>query len=286
MSRPLLATPILLCLLLLALRDASAQTKTAGARKFDEFGDIQYSDLIARLDNFAIQLQNDPTSKGFILVYRSRRDLPGLSNRLALWSKSYLITSRGLPDVRVVTIDGGVASCLTQELWIIPMGTAPKPRSDAYPRGYSYFEMPVKFDELSFPLPSDMAETGSIEVNSDPITYLDGFAEALRKEPRSRAYVIVYGEYYIEHGAIGNDRGEQKEYARPRLDFPGTARKELRTIRNTLIKTYHIPITRVSTIDGGYRKIRTIELWIVPRGEQAPIPTPNSFPPKRAQNRK
>jgi hypothetical protein len=58
-----------------------AQANPQAARKFDEFSDIQSSDLMARLDNFAIQLQNEPTVKGFILVYRSRRDLQGLSNR-------------------------------------------------------------------------------------------------------------------------------------------------------------------------------------------------------------
>jgi hypothetical protein len=35
------------------------------ARKFDEFGDIQESELKARLDNFAIQVQTEHGTKGF-----------------------------------------------------------------------------------------------------------------------------------------------------------------------------------------------------------------------------
>ena len=38
------------------------------ARKFDEFGDIQASDLIARLDNLAIAVKLEPGSKAFLIV--------------------------------------------------------------------------------------------------------------------------------------------------------------------------------------------------------------------------
>src|SRR5713226_9545265 len=49
----------------------AAQTSSATARKFDEFGDIQASDLIARLDNLAVQLANEPNTKTFLVVYRT-----------------------------------------------------------------------------------------------------------------------------------------------------------------------------------------------------------------------
>jgi len=83
-----------------------AQSGTQRARKFDEFGDILASDLIARLDNLAIQLQNETTAKSFLVVYRSRRDLPGLNNRYAHRMKSYLVDSRGIPAERIITVDG------------------------------------------------------------------------------------------------------------------------------------------------------------------------------------
>ena len=44
-----------------------AQSKENIARKFDEFGDIQQSDLKARLDYFSVQLQTEQGTKGFIL---------------------------------------------------------------------------------------------------------------------------------------------------------------------------------------------------------------------------
>src|SRR6185503_8202733 len=36
------------------------------ARKFDEYGNIRFNDEKARLDNYAIQLQNEPTAQGTI----------------------------------------------------------------------------------------------------------------------------------------------------------------------------------------------------------------------------
>jgi hypothetical protein len=36
-------------------------------RAFDEFGDISCEDEMARLDSFAIQLQNEPSAKGLIV---------------------------------------------------------------------------------------------------------------------------------------------------------------------------------------------------------------------------
>jgi hypothetical protein len=35
----------------------------------DAFGDIQISDFLARADNFAYELQSDPTAKGYVVAY-------------------------------------------------------------------------------------------------------------------------------------------------------------------------------------------------------------------------
>jgi hypothetical protein len=45
----------------------------AAARKIDEYGSIRFGDEQARLDNFAIELQNDPTARGFIIIYAPAR---------------------------------------------------------------------------------------------------------------------------------------------------------------------------------------------------------------------
>ena len=138
-------TLLVVCVALLWNSLTLAQTSSAIARKFDEFGDIQPSDLIARLDNLAVTLSYEPNSTAFLIVYRTRRDLPGLSNRYAQRMKGYLIASRGLPSERIVIVDGGVASCLSQEFWVVPPGSAPKPREDTYDN--SFKPSVYKFDE-------------------------------------------------------------------------------------------------------------------------------------------
>jgi hypothetical protein len=100
------------------------------ARKFDEYGDIRFNDEKARLDNFAIQLQNEPGSTGYIVVYAARTGPAGQAQARADRAKDYLVNTRGIDAARIVTIDGGCREDLTVELWIAPQG-APAVTADA-----------------------------------------------------------------------------------------------------------------------------------------------------------
>jgi hypothetical protein len=91
--------------------------------KFDEYGDIRFNDEKARLDNFAIQLQNQPGSTATIIAYGS---CAGQAQTRADRAKDYLVNTRGIDAGRITTIDGGCRSDLTVQLWIVPAGaTAP-----------------------------------------------------------------------------------------------------------------------------------------------------------------
>jgi len=283
---PRLYLALLFSIFLLAIvfSDVSPQTSNQIARKFDEFGDVQYSDLIARLDNFAIQLQNEPASKGFILVYRTRRDLPGLNNAIAFRSKEYLINSRGIAHDKIVTVDGGEADCQVQELWIVPIGTTPTPRPDAYQRYFPDFDSPRKIDEYGFDPPSLSTQSASWFGNDPNAEYLETFATQLKKEPRTIACIIGYAQYNPRPGLV--DYGNYEPVRDVKLDRRDIARTRLKTERHRLIEVYGISPSRIRLIDGGYRKRRMVELWIVPRGQHLPIPTPNSFPPRQLQKQK
>jgi hypothetical protein len=265
------------CLGLCLAASASSQTNPTAvqnaAQKFDEFGDVYPTDAAARLDNFAIQLQHEPNKAGFIIGYRSYRDLPGLSGRRVNWMRSHLIYSRGIKAERIKAIDGGEAGCLTTEFWIVPVGTAPTPRADAYSRGFDDLEVAPKFDEYAYTIPEDMLDSYSTDYEDG----LEGFANALRKEPRSLAYIIAYSQYRLE------PRDDQKGRTRHAQQDPqGTALKELKQKKAELVKTYGISSSRIRLVEGGYRNWRAIEFWIVPRGAYAPVPTPNVFPKRRA----
>lgn len=242
----MLRKTLLIMWVMLALYSvAPAQTAPAIAHKFDEFGDIEASDLIARLDNLAIQVQHEPSSKAFLLVYRTRRDWPGLSNRYAHRMRSYLIHSRGLPAERIVTVDGGVAPCLWQELWVAPPGTAPKPREDAW--NHSYRPSVYKFDEHYFQIGKTDPNEISYWPNApeDLTSYLEAFGETLLKNRKVVGYLVAF-----------RDDGDKR----------GVTARMLRTERNFLIKEFRIDPSRIKTIDGGYREWRTMELWIAEPG--------------------
>ena len=233
------------CLVLLFYPSVFPQAAATVARKFDEFNDILASDLIARLDNVAIQLQNEPNAKAFFVVYRTRRDLPGLSNRYAHRMKGYLIESRGLPADHMVTVDGGIASCLTQEIWIVPQGAAPKPRDDA--RQSSYQPSVYKFDEHYY---GERHREGLYYWRDSYEELLEAFGLELQKHPKSVGYLIAYRDA---------NEGSLRE-----------TQSALNGRRSFLVKEYGIKPARLKTIVGGYRGSQIVELWIAHEPGAAP----------------
>ncbi len=96
-------------------------------RKFDEYGNLRWSDEKARLDNLAIELRNTPDATGYIFCYGGRVGRVGEAKRRCRQAVNYLIGRRGhdFDPLRVVTVDGGYKANLTVELWIIPSDTTP-----------------------------------------------------------------------------------------------------------------------------------------------------------------
>jgi hypothetical protein len=112
-------------------RTASASTAIAPillCHKFDEYGNIRFNDEKARLDNFAIQLQNEPTSQGYIVAYGACDDE---GQKRADRAKAYLVNTRSIDASRITVINGGCMPELKVELWLCPSGaTAPTPSTD------------------------------------------------------------------------------------------------------------------------------------------------------------
>jgi hypothetical protein len=106
--------------------------------KFDQFGDINCEDEYARLDNFAIHLQNEPSAQGYIIFYGGRRfrgRLPRVGEAAARAGrlKPYLVNRRGIPAERVVVIDGGYQETFQIALWIVPLGATPPEAGSTVP---------------------------------------------------------------------------------------------------------------------------------------------------------
>lgn len=101
----------------------------------DEYGDIPFEDEKARLDNLAIELQNDPTAEGYLICYGGRVGYEGEAQSRCDRAKDYISKTRDIEASRVVTVDGGFRESLTVRLIVVPSGaTPPAPSPTVDPR--------------------------------------------------------------------------------------------------------------------------------------------------------
>jgi hypothetical protein len=99
------------------------------AREFDVCCNCTYDDQKARLDNLAVELQNDPSATTYIFAYGGRASRAGEADRLGARARDYLVTQRGIDRSRIVVLNGGFREEDCVELWIVPRGaTPPQPR--------------------------------------------------------------------------------------------------------------------------------------------------------------
>lgn len=97
-------------------------------QKFDEFESLAFDDDKARLDGFAIELQNKPDAQGYIIMYqgtdrdsRRNKNVDKLSRR----TLDYLVKVRGIDPRRIVITNWGTRPKTSYELWVIPPGVQP-----------------------------------------------------------------------------------------------------------------------------------------------------------------
>jgi hypothetical protein len=94
-------------------------------RRFDEFPDISRNDEKARLDNFGIEMQADPSATAYVIVYPGKAGKRGEVQQHAGRIVDYLVNSRGLDQHRIVTLVGPARNALHVELWVTPRGATP-----------------------------------------------------------------------------------------------------------------------------------------------------------------
>jgi hypothetical protein len=89
---------------------------------FDRYNECPFDDEKARLDNFAIQLQNEPGAQGYVIVYGGRRGRQGEAKRRAARACQYLTSVRGIEPSRIKTLTPGFRESMETELWLRPTG--------------------------------------------------------------------------------------------------------------------------------------------------------------------
>jgi hypothetical protein len=94
-------------------------------RQFDVCCSCSFDDQKARLDNLAVELQNDPSTTTYVIAYGGRTSRIGQADLLGARARDYLVTQRGIDQSRIVVINGGFREEDCVELWIIPRGATP-----------------------------------------------------------------------------------------------------------------------------------------------------------------
>jgi hypothetical protein len=98
-------------------------------RIFDTYNDLRFNDEKARLDNFAIQLQQEPDAIGYYAIWGS---CEGEGQRRADRAVAYLVNTRGIDASRIRTVvDPNCRETLTVELHICPPNATPTPQNSA-----------------------------------------------------------------------------------------------------------------------------------------------------------
>ena len=90
---------------------------------FDQYGAIRWKDEKARLDNFAIQLQQDEKLVGYILVFDAVGGCAGEAQARAIRAKRYVVEHRGISWDRVIWRREGYMDGISTILQPVSRGT-------------------------------------------------------------------------------------------------------------------------------------------------------------------
>lgn len=241
----------------------SKQAELRVATKLDEYGQIGGCDHSARLDNFAITLQNDPSVIGYVVVYGPEGEKFGTAKFQFSLTSDYLVNSRGLDGDRIKFVYAGRNSDLTQpkiELWLAPHDAEP-PDPRRYETNIKTFTGKfAEYQAWDVSSVEDYEEGPGLPVLD---VKLASFADMLKEQKGSSGYVAVYN---------GSDA------------VPGAWRRV--ADRNVdRLRELGVETDRVKMIYGGKAKRTQVQLWISPKDAPAPVSTagPEALPEKAVE---
>lgn len=269
--KSLLAITILTLLFALTCQISFGQESNQLPRKFDEYskckqghpGCLNLEGEWARLDNFAVNLRDNPKLQGYIVGYKALQSLPGSSLRHINYVRN-LVRSRIVDDSRIHIIDAGYKENLTIELWLAPDCASIPSSSNPLPVSAQDNESVYKFDEFSPRLRKEIPEEFLDDelVWNNPSVLMDGFAALLEREPKLRGYIIAYDGLKDRAGTSFTLAETYRAYIYNSASI-GNRPDTITSAPSMLV-----------TIKGGRRKERTIELWVTPFDAPAPKPGP------------
>lgn len=91
----------------------------------DKYGNIAWEHEKARLDNFAIQLMNNPNEIGYLYAQAGRLSCKGEAQARAVRAKDYMTKVRHADWNRIIWRDIGFGDDFEVSIWLAPRGQLP-----------------------------------------------------------------------------------------------------------------------------------------------------------------
>lgn len=109
-------------------RKLVAEPEGSSPRKTDEFGDVPCNEELARLDQFASELLNDPDAFGVLYVYGGKRGRKRAAKARVARMSYYLEDTKDIDQTRFIAVEAGYRKNFSTEIWIWhPGNSAPTP---------------------------------------------------------------------------------------------------------------------------------------------------------------
>ena len=258
--------------------------------KIDEFGILNLEDLMARTDNLAVQLQNDPNliTGIFVAAEPNIRDF-AFFFFFAAMIKAYLVNNRKITPDRIFTVNLGTDSS-TRNIQLHTFGKDYKiystNRNVSTPVTTVLFDTRY-FDNLYFRTEyTDLCceIIGAAEYMEK--TSIDFLADLMSRSPQSKISLIGYAGTNVFDTSFTNSKGKFVKRSKRKLDSPQTVEKILRETKK-LIVAKGIDESRISFIKGGYTdSTRKVEIYFIPQNGVIPEPKPDYFPKLNRLSRK
>jgi hypothetical protein len=249
----------------------------------DELSNVPLDELMARIDNLAVQIGSVPNSKALIRIYGGWENSLISSYNHGAVIKAYVKNNMKLSVERFIIQFCNINNEPISTKFFILRETDKLETCDenfSIPKETTFFT-DIGFYSRNFKLtPLEDLEVGfGLSDGEYWQSSLNILKRLLNDAPENKVYLIAYLKTNFDED--GN--GKLLSGRRGRLDKKSDAQKMIQAARKELLKN-GFSASQIVAIDGGYvdAQERRLEFWFVPQGGEIPKPKPD-YIPKRAK---
>ncbi|MDQ3712555.1 MAG: hypothetical protein M3388_10105 [Acidobacteriota bacterium] len=284
--------------------------------KIDEFGLIGGCDLNARVHNFFIELNNNPSATGYIILYQGKNELPANQGLSSIEERIRNEIAFGrFDESRIVFVRGGFRDELANELYLVPNGavapeptdtipapTMPKNKTFIYDNNIlgsdDYYEFLEEFIlssvkakmEEETRLAQEQARAKELTSEESIETEVETVEETFEIE-KPTPEEIEEAKFSWANEKFGEVIKNQKDssgviifYADDAHYDDGKLQNFIEEGKQKIAEVNKISIQKIQVVFGGYRDMVQAEFWVVPKKGEFPTPQPEERPIQETEN--